>query len=165
MKYELPTPASANIKTYKEALNYASYDGALRSNYILYHKRNLKFIAPYEGYKFVELSSMCDPYIFCNRVNKFCLRYSVADLLPLEIVNYKIKRGNPGFTLSKVLNMSSNRKSLVNYLENHGSILVNSFELLQRLYNNNFDRNEFLGLSLLMFENILREKCGLYLNI
>ena len=122
-------------------------------------------VAPFEGYKFAELSSKCDPHIFCNKVNKFCLRYAVADLLPEELVTNVIKRGNPGFRISKIFGMGDNRQRLMNYVKNYDSVLVNSTELFRRISHNIFDKKEFLALSLIMFENILRDKYGLSLRL
>lgn len=165
MKTSLPLPASSKIENYKDAVDFASYGGALRAQYTIYQKFGLELVAPFEGYKFSELSSQCDPYIFCKGVNKFCIRYSVAELLPKEIVNYTIKRANPGFSISKIFGMNDNRQRLMNYVKNHESVLVNSDELYRRISGNIFDKKEFLALSLIVFENILHDKYSLNLSL
>lgn len=156
----LPECDSSKVNNYEEALEYASYDGASRSMSLSWRKHGINVFMPFEGYLFQELSMQCDPYIFCNKYNKSCLRFAVRDLLPINIQNQIKKRGNPAPLLRTIFNMGNNRLSIKNYLCTKTSHLINVKELLSSVCRNIFGQNEFLSLSLLLYEDYIKEKYG-----
>lgn len=155
----LPIPVSTKIKSYNDAIAFASYDGGLVDESLINYRIGLRIFYPFEGYKFVELAAHCDPYIFSKGVNKFCLRYAVAELLPKEILENKMKSGQPGVTAKKVFD--ANKIKIEEYVRSHNSSIVNVDELKMHVQNNIFDHKEFLCLSLIVFEDILKTKYGL----
>ncbi len=161
--FSLPTATSKNIKNYKDAVNYASYDGAVVDQSLLCNKIGLRLFHPYEGYKFMELAAHCDPYIFSNRINKSCMRYAVSGLLPKQILSNKAKIGQPGVSEEKVF--SANKQRIIAFLDSKQSNLVNVDELKLQFQNNIFGEREFLCLALVVFEDILACKYKLRLRV
>lgn len=161
LKVTLPIPASRRIKTYEDALEYASYSGEQRALKFSYELEGTRLWMPYGGYRFQKLKYACSPDIFADKVNKSCLRKAVSDLLPKEILQNHIKRGNPGVTLKKVMKNKKNISSVRNYLEKrkYESNIVNTEVLLKHL-EKNFGTKDFLALCLLIFEDKIRNECG-----
>lgn len=163
----LPKQMSQYVGNYTDALAYASYDGATRSTSTVFRDLGVELWFPYEGYRFYKLGMQCDPIIFCNGVNKYCVRYSTRNILPKEIVNFKVKKGNPGVTLQKVFQQSGNQQKILDYICNRNlhSGLVNEEKLKGNVEQDVFGRNEFLALSLLVFEDTIMEKFGVNIII
>lgn len=155
----LPNQSSKKIKNYKDSIDYAGYSGEVCDQSLLCNKIGLEILHPYKGYKFLQLAKHCDPYIFCNKVNKACLRYAVKDLLPREILENKVKTGQPGVTENKVF--ETNKSKIIAFLNNHNSELVSMETLREHILNDKFNQNEFLALSLVVFEDILNTKYNL----
>lgn len=109
LRVSLPKSASSFIRDYYSAVSYASTSGENGDQALVCMKQNLHLISPYAGYKFLELSAQCDPYIFSNKVNKSCMRYAVRNLLPKEILSNKVKSGQPGVTYKKVFAANKTR--------------------------------------------------------
>lgn len=128
---------------------------------ILFEEKGLSCVYPYGGYKFLELSAHCDPFIFSNQVNKWCLRKTTEQLLPKEIINNVVKSGQPGLTLTKILQENDNTEIIVDYLNRHSnSTLVKENELLKSVLSSRFGNKEFCALALIMFEDQIRNKYG-----
>lgn len=153
VKVPLPQRESEKIKSYEDAIRYAQEDGAGRVIKSIYRELNMDLYCPFSGYRFTQLAAKCDPYIFSKGVNKYCLRYAGQKLLPEAILENKVKRGNPGITLKKMMDSELNKKTVEKYLvENGNSLIIDSALILKHLHDNCFDQKDFLGLSLLLFQ-------------
>lgn len=163
LRVALPQYLSSSIKNHKEALRYASYSGGTVDQSLLLHHLGLTIYHPYGGGKFYDLKSKCDPFIFSDEVNKSCLRYAVRNLLPKEILENRQKQGQPGVTYQKVF--KANKERVLDYLKHATSDVVNMQTLITHLENDQFSLKEFLSLSLVVFEDILKSKYRLSLIV
>lgn len=123
-----------------------------------YRALQVGLCCPFEGYRFAQLSAKCDPYIFSRGINKYCLRYVGRDLLPDEILGNKVKRGNPGVSLQKIISTERNKTRIRSFIaENGESEIVDSKLMQKHLSDNCFDQKDFLALCLLVFQEKLRD--------
>lgn len=161
----LPTFESKKIESFSDAIEFAAHgDGALRAHADVCRELGLRIVFPYEGFKFRELSDKCDPFIWCDRVNKACMRYSVRELLPREILNNVVKTGNPGMTIEKVLKSNDNIMKVIGYLETSTSSIVDIDRLKEHFRSGNVGRYDFLALCLLKFENKIINKYSVHIE-
>ncbi len=163
---DLPEKLSRKIKTYEDGLQYACTDSALRQLSAIQRSCHMSPFCPFEGFKFLELSSKCDQYIYANMVNKFCLRYSVEDILPDKIIQNKQKFGNGGYEEELI---NKNRDGIILYLkkvkEAGWESIVNIDLLMQKFQNKQFSDDMFRCLNIIVYEEILRNELNLNMNV
>ena len=153
----MPQRWSEKIGSYAEAIRYAQEDGAARVIKCFYRDIHVGLCCPFEGYRFAQLSAKCDPYIFSKNANKYCLRYVGKGLLPDEILENKVKRGNPGVSLRKIISTGLNKAKILRFIEENGdSDIVDSKLMQKHLSDNCFDKYDFLALCLLVFQEKLK---------
>ncbi len=165
LKISLPSAASSSVKTHKDAISYASQSGEIRDINIEFYRHGMKLFLPYAGYKFSQLSTNCDPFIFSDCVNKACLRYAVSDLLPPEIIANVKKSGNPAMTLKKALSANNNLEKILSYIDGRESKIVNTKKLSENFRSNDYGQKEFLALCLLIFEEKISVQMGIKINV
>lgn len=164
LKVRLPRAESKSIQNYTDAIAYAGYSGEARALNMSGLLEDIELSVPYCGYRFQELKYACDPYIFSNKSNKSCMRYAVADLLPKEILGNLVKKGCPGVTLGKVMELDGNKQAVQSYIAEHESCIIDTKKLTGKV-RKVFDERDFLALSLLIFETYLKEHYGIKIEV
>lgn len=157
---KLPRMTSSYINSWKDAIDYACYSGELKAMWYDYERNGMKVLFPFAGRKFYELGRQCDPFIFSNKVNKSCIRYAVSDLLPKEITSYTKKMGNPGQDYREIIFDKNNCADIIEFIMDHESTIINREFLLDHINKSEFGHYEFLALSLMVFEDIIKTKWG-----
>lgn len=162
---KLPESGSLNIRSWNDAVAFASYSGELKAMWYDYERNGMNIVFPFAGYKFIELGIKCDPHIFADKVNKSCLRYSVKGLLPECIANNAKKMSNPGQDYREIVFKKENYDFIIDFIDKCDSTIINKENLLKPVKSGIFGHHEFLSLSLMMFEMIVKRDYGRKINV
>lgn len=146
------------ITNYEEIREYATQDAATRQLTMLQHSLGIIDILPFESERFSKLASKCDPIIFSNRINKYCMRYAVKNILPHHIVDNGVKMGFPGYEDVIVKN---NRERILMYLSGAMKRTSKSIVDIPKLYEFvqwGWNDDVFRCLNLIIYEEIIFEQ-------